>query len=344
MSNQNYDPSGTGSGNAAYGNSQSAEEPGSTSIYPDLGGDPTGTSGTVDDDVALYSEEGVNDVGTAGIGSDYAGTTGAYGAGVSSGTYGASSGSGGGDAKDKAKEVAGHAKDRAADVKDTAVAKASEVKDVALERGGDVAAVAKDELSRLTGEARDQVQTLWSQASTQLRDQVDTGRHQLADLLHSLADELGEMASKSSQSGPVTSLAKQAAHRGGELSHWLANAEPNDLLNDIRRFARRRPVVFLGGAALAGVLVGRLGRGLMAAAQDNNDTTSSAAIGNRAYGGYGSYGSVPATGGVTTTPAVSLEEVPEFGTSNVPTQPAGYPTETSSIQPLPGQSTGGDWR
>ncbi|WP_300082587.1 hypothetical protein [Propioniciclava sp.] len=171
---------------------------------------------------------------------------------------------GGGDARAKAEHVAEHAIDKAADVKDTAVEKAADVKDAALERGADVADVARDELARLAGDARAQFQGLWDQASGQLREQASTGKQQLADLLHALAGELGEMASKSEQDGPVTALAKQASRRGGELSNWLANADASDVLAEVRRFARRRPFVFLAGATVAGVVVGRLSRGLMA--------------------------------------------------------------------------------
>lgn len=145
------------------------------------------------------------------------------------------------------------------------MAKAAEAKEVASESGAELAEVAKDELLRVAGEARDQVGQLWAQAGEQVRSQVDAGRRQLADLLHSLASELGEMASKSTQDGPVTALAKQAAHHSGQWSHWLANTELDELGVQIRGFARRRPVVFLAGAAAAGIVVGRLSRGLMAA-------------------------------------------------------------------------------
>lgn len=239
-----------------------------------------------------------------------------------------------------AAQVAGQAAGQAADVRDEALAKAAEVKDVARERTGDVAAVAKDELAKLSGEGRAQVQDLWTQASVQIREQVDAGRHQLAEVLHSLADELGEMASKSTQSGPVTALAKQASYRGGELSHWLANAEPTDLVSDIRRFARRRPVVFFGGAVLAGVLVGRLGRGLMAASQDS-PTTSSGAVGARAYEGDGTYGAAASTSGATMRPR---EEDPEFGSGGVGSSQSGHQAEPTSTQPLAGANTDGGLR
>lgn len=167
-------------------------------------------------------------------------------------------------AAEQTKAVAGQSAAAAHDVADTAMAKATESKDVLLQRGGDVAAVAKDEAAELAREARDHVRSLWTQASGQINQQVANAQKQFAEVLHAWAGELGEMASKSEQHGPITSLAKQAASRGGSLSHWLSNAETGDMLVEVRRLARRRPLAFLAGAAAAGILVGRLGRGLMA--------------------------------------------------------------------------------
>lgn len=221
--------------------------------------------------------------------------------------------------------MAESAAEKAGAVAESAVAKAADVKDVALERGGDVAAVAKDELARLAHDARSQVQSLWSDASEQLRGQAASGQQQAADLLQSLAGELGEMASKSENGGPLTALAKQAAAKGGELSHWLANSEPSDVLTELRRFARRRPFVFLAGAALAGVVVGRLGRGLMAA--NESDNTGPARLADT------SVGSVPATAGVMTPPPVTSEEVPSFGDGEAPDQVETYPSQPGLNDP-----------
>ncbi len=263
-----------------------------------------------------------------------AGGAGAFGTDT---TNGAGSGSAAGakeaagHAVEKAGDVAGSAAEKAGDVAASAAEKAGELKDVALERGGDVAAVAKDELARLANEARSEVQSLWSNASGQLRDQAATGQQQLSELLHSLAGELGEMASKSENTGPLTALAKQAAARGGELSHWLANSEPSDVLTQVRRFARRRPFVFLASAAVAGVVVGRLGRGLMAA---NDSDTVHAARAELSDAGYGTgAGSVPATTGVTTPPVVTYEEVPDFGTGEAPEQQGAYASQATASDP-----------
>ena len=224
----------------------------------------------------------------------------------------------------KAGDVTSQAAAKAGDIAGSAADKASELKDVALDRGGDVAAVAKDELARLAHDARSEVQALWSNASGQLRVQATAGQKQLSELLHSLSGELGEMASKSESGGPLTALAKQAAAKGGEWSHWLADSEPADVLTQVRRFARQRPFVFLASAALAGVVVGRLGRGLMAAG-DADHTPAHAAV--------TSAGSVPVTAGVTTPAPMSYEEVPSFGTGEAPEQHDTYASQASADNP-----------
>jgi hypothetical protein len=180
-------------------------------------------------------------------------------------------------ASDLVRRATEQAADEVSSLKDTAAEQSAHVKDAALQHGTDLADVAKDEFSRVAGDAREQFQALWEQAGSQLREQADAGRQQLADLLHSLAAELGEMAAKSEQDGPVTALAREAARRGGEVSHWLADSQSSDVLSEIRRFARRRPFVFLAGAAVAGIVVGRLSRGLMAGAETSGSPAATKA-------------------------------------------------------------------
>src|SRR4030095_10481795 len=87
----------------------------------------------------------------------------------------------------------------------------------------------------------------------------------------------------------MTDLAQEASRRVGEMSHWLDNHEPADLLDEVKRFARRRPGAFLALAAAAGIVAGRAARGAVAATTSvDSDTDPSPA---RAYdsddrGGY----------------------------------------------------------
>ena len=70
------------------------------------------------------------------------------------------------------------------------------------------------------------------------------------------------MAQQSGQSGIATEVARQAAQRAHGLADHLDRHEPGELLDQVRAYARRRPVAFLTGAAVLGVLAGRMTRSL----------------------------------------------------------------------------------
>ena len=148
---------------------------------------------------------------------------------------------------------------------ETAKSEAANVKDVAADAASGVADVAKSEVANVATEAKYQARNLVDQTRSELRGQVTNQQSQLASRLNSWASELGSMASKSDDSGPMTDLAQEASRRVGEISHWLDNHEPADVLEEVRRFARRRPGAFLALAAAAGVVAGRLTRGAVAA-------------------------------------------------------------------------------
>jgi hypothetical protein len=148
---------------------------------------------------------------------------------------------------------------------DAAKGEAAAVKDTAVDAGTNVAATARDEAANVVAEARDQAKSLLGTVSDEARSQASTQQSRLAEAVHSLSKELGGMASSSPESGPLTDLAHQAARKGGEIAHWLENREPVDVLDEVRAFARRRPVMFLGLCALAGIVAGRVTRGAVAA-------------------------------------------------------------------------------
>src|SRR5690348_5527696 len=94
------------------------------------------------------------------------------------------------------------------------------------------------------------------------------------------------MADGGERQGVASALAAEAADRLGGLADWLNRREPGDLVEEVRRLARRRPGALLLGAAVAGVLAGRLTRGTIDAKRD-----TSGADGN--YGGPAGYGGRP---------------------------------------------------
>jgi hypothetical protein len=119
-----------------------------------------------------------------------------------------------------------------------------------------------DQASEVVDEARRQARDLLGEARDQLREQADAGQRKAADSLHALADELGIMVRRSKQTGLATDLVRQVGERTEDAARWLEDRGPGDLVEDVRELARRRPGVFLLGAAAAGVVVGRLTRSL----------------------------------------------------------------------------------
>ena len=77
------------------------------------------------------------------------------------------------------------------------------------------------------------------------------------------------MSQHSDQSGVATELARQGAGRTHDLATWLEDREPHEVLQELQTFARRRPGRFLLAAAGAGLLAGRLTRGIKDSATDD---------------------------------------------------------------------------
>jgi hypothetical protein len=158
-----------------------------------------------------------------------------------------------------------------ADPSTTAAAKdqATQVAATAKQAGAQVADTVQEQAGKVTAEAGRQASDLLSQAQSELNEQAAATRQRACEGLHALADELSAMVRASDQDGPATDLARQAADRAHQAAGWLADRDPGSLLNEVRSFARRRPGAYLAIALGAGVLAGRLTRGLTASSDED---------------------------------------------------------------------------
>jgi hypothetical protein len=207
---------------------------------------------------------------------------------------------------------------------DVARDQATDVKDTTKEAGQQVVEETKQQAANVVAEARDQTGNLLRQGASEISSQAGQQQQRLAESIHSMAQELGSMASASHESGPMQNMVQEASRRGGEMAHWLENHEPSDVLDQLRSFARRRPATFLLGAAAAGVLVGRLSRGLAADAKASNN----GAAGTETYDD-----SVSAT--YSSTPGPTTPEFPAASATFSSTSP-GAPVD----DPVPGMMEG----
>ena len=151
---------------------------------------------------------------------------------------------------------------------DVAKDQASQLGHQAADSTQQVAEVAKDQAQNVAGEAGRQAKDLLAQAQSELGEQAGAQQVRVASGLRSLGEELHSMAQNSEQAGPATDLARQAAGRAQDAAQWIEDREPGQLINELRDFARQRPGTFLAIAAGAGLLAGRLTRGVTAAPKE----------------------------------------------------------------------------
>jgi hypothetical protein len=172
-------------------------------------------------------------------------------AGTTGGTSTSSTGGQGGGVKDEAGRVAGSA----------------------AQAGKDVAGTAKEQAKNVAGEAKSQAKDLYRQTQRELRDQAAQQQERVASGLHSVGDELDQMASSSEQNGLASDLVRQAAQRVHSAAGWLDQRDPGSLLNEVKSYARRNPGTFIAAAAIAGALAGRLTRALASGGDDSGTGT-----------------------------------------------------------------------
>lgn len=168
-------------------------------------------------------------------------------------------------ATDKAK---GKAKDAAASVSGPA----TDVKDSAVAAGKDVLATAKSEGGQVVDEAKLQGRRLLDESVSELRTQASSVQARLADTVQALTDELRAMADAPDANGPVAGLAHTGQQYGDRAASWLRDNDLDQALVGVRRYAARNPWTFLAVAGGAGLLVGRLARGLKDAGSPDEAT------------------------------------------------------------------------
>jgi ElaB/YqjD/DUF883 family membrane-anchored ribosome-binding protein len=140
------------------------------------------------------------------------------------------------------------AAEQAEELRDTVKDHASEVASSARDQAGEVARTARSETQQVVDRTRSAVETEARQRTEALAHSV----RNVGDGLRALADGRPEDA------GPVAGYARDAASRVGDVAQRLESRGYDGLVDDVSRFARRRPGVFLAGAGLLGFAIGRI--------------------------------------------------------------------------------------
>ena len=176
------------------------------------------------------------------------------------------------------------------DPKQAASAAASETSAVAhsaVGAGKDVAHEAASQAANVATQAKDQIGNVVNQARGELKAQADTRTEQAAAGLQTFAEQLGALSEgRPADAGHVGALVSDAQQRVSAYAQTLQDRGPQALLEDLTTFARRRPLVFLFSAGVAGFAAGRIARATAAAHKDadGDDTGAQGSIGLGAYG------------------------------------------------------------
>ncbi len=112
-------------------------------------------------------------------------------------------------------------------------------------------------------EAAHQAQDLFGRLRSDLQQQVGPQQERLASTVRSVSDEINALSrGEKPESDYVTGLLGSVSGRVESVASSLENKDAKDLLEDVRRFAARRPGTFLAVAAGVGLLAGRATRGV----------------------------------------------------------------------------------
>ncbi|MGW5240715.1 hypothetical protein ACWEOW_17435 [Monashia sp. NPDC004114] len=221
-------------------------------------------------------------------------------------------------------------------MKDAVTEEAASVAEDAKERGRDVAQTATYEAKDVAREAKTQLMQLLDQLRVEARTQASDQSRRAAQGLHSLGSELDQMATSSPSDGIANDLVRQAADRAASAARWFDSREPEQMLDEVRDFARRRPGTFLAGAAVLGIIGGRLTRGLAGGSSQSGQTRPTP-------GSTANQATAPAAG---TSSALSANGTPDptTGTTGMTSPTAPSRTTADGMPPTGPDIAGADWK
>ncbi len=203
---------------------------------------------------------------------------------------------------------------------ETTKAEASQLKNEAADSGHRVKETVKDQAAAVKDEATHRAQDLLGQLRTDLKDQVRPQQDRIASTVRSFSDEITALSrGEKPESDYVTGLLGSVSGRVESFASSLENKDAKDLLDDVRRFAARRPGTFLAVAAGIGLLAGRTTRGVK-----DSDEVATDRQGAKEFFGVGGQQGGDATRGTTTGVATGAVYDQGYDRNLTATETSGY--------------------
>lgn len=173
---------------------------------------------------------------------------------------------------------------------------------------------AKQQGQQLASQARQQASELATRGGEQIKSQLANQKHEASQRMLPVQAALRETAQQLRKQGQAStaSYTDSAADRVERVSGYLRETDVDEITDEVRGFARRRPAVYLSAAAALGFLATRFLK------------SSSQAQQGQGYGEYGSQGATSRTTvahgtGATALPPGSAEGIPSTTTVRVTT-------------------------
>lgn len=118
---------------------------------------------------------------------------------------------------------------------------------------------AKQQGQQLATQARQQATKLANQGGEQVKGQLANQKHQAAQRIMPVQTALRETAHqlRNQGQGPSAQYVDRATDQVERLSGYLRDTDVDEIIGEVRGVARRRPALFLGGAAALGFLATR---------------------------------------------------------------------------------------
>jgi hypothetical protein len=90
-------------------------------------------------------------------------------------------------------------------------------------------------------------------------ERADEGRHRIADGLDQAVSRIRQMSTEMEGQQPmIASVAGTAADGAERVAEYLHTTDARQMISGVENLARRQPILFLGGAFVAGVALARL--------------------------------------------------------------------------------------
>lgn len=142
------------------------------------------------------------------------------------------------------------------------------------DKASEVGQTAKEHTRQLGDEVARQARDVTGQVRERLTGEAQSQNERLAMTLRHLSGELEMMHKNAPGDSMAAAMVQRLSEGSRQAADYLREHGPEGVLNEVKEYARRKPGTFLLTSAVAGFVVGRIGKGLLTSGNGNGSGTS----------------------------------------------------------------------